>query len=144
MIDSTILRTATIYLFPVLVLFSVVLLLRGHNEPGGGFIGGLLAATAFALYALAYDVRSSRRLLRIGEQRLLGVGLLCAAASGLPALFAREPYLTGRWGGVRLPLLGEVKLGTPLLFDVGVYLVVIAVTLMIVFALAEEEEEESP
>lgn len=137
--DSIVLRTATRYLLPLLLLFSVFVLLRGHNEPGGGFVGGLVAATAFALYAIAYGVESARQLLQISSRRLIGIGLLIAAGSGLIGLAWGDPFMTAHWDTREIPVVG--KLGTPLLFDIGVYLVVIGVVLTIIFALIEAEEE---
>lgn len=137
--DSIVLRTATRYLLPLLLLFSVFVLLRGHNEPGGGFVGGLVAATSFALYAIGYGIGPARQLLQVSPRRLIGIGLLVAAASGLIGMAAGEPFMTARWDIRQIPVVG--KLGTPLLFDIGVYLVVIGVTLTIIFALLEAEEE---
>ncbi len=131
--QSIILSTSTRYLMPLLLLFSFFLLLRGHNEPGGGFVGGLVAASAIALYALATSVEQAQRLLRLDLRTLMGVGLLCAAGAGLLAPLVGEPLLTGLWYDRPIPVVG--KLGTPLLFDIGVYLVVIGVTLKILFAL---------
>jgi len=133
---SLILSTATRYLLPLLLLFSVFLLLRGHNEPGGGFVGGLVAAAAFALHAIAYGVAMTRRLLGVDPRMLMGLGLLTAVSSGLFGLALGAPFMTGFWSKGTLPVLGKV--GTPLLFDIGVYLVVIGVVLTIVFALSEE------
>jgi multicomponent Na+:H+ antiporter subunit B len=133
---SLILPVATRYLLPLLLLFSVFVLIRGHNEPGGGFIGGLVAAAAFALYAIAFDVTQARRALGVHTHTLIGAGLLTALVSGLLPVFASRPFLTGLWSEQVVPVLG--KLGTPLLFDIGVYLTVIGVTLMIIFSLAEE------
>ncbi len=132
---SLILSTATRYMLPLLLLFSIFLLLRGHNEPGGGFVGGLVAAAAFALYAIAYDVATARRTLGIDSRTLIGLGLLVALTSGVIGLVAGQPFMTGLWSEYAVPLLGKV--GTPLLFDIGVYLVVIGVTLTIIFGLAE-------
>lgn len=136
--NSLILRTAARFLLPLLLLFSIFLLLRGHNMPGGGFVGGLVAASALVLYAISYDVAASRRVLIIEPHTLIGSGLLISAASGVVALFAGEPYLSGRWAEPVLPFLGAVHLGTPLIFDVGVYLVVLGVTVLIIFPLTEE------
>lgn len=135
---SIILRSATRYLFPLLMLFSIFLLIRGHNEPGGGFIGGLLAAMAFAMYALAYDTSTARRMLRAEPKTILGVGLLVSATSGVLGMFYDEPFLSSLWWHPQRGPLAGLHLGTPLLFDLGVYLVVIGVTLLIVFSLAEE------
>jgi multicomponent Na+:H+ antiporter subunit B len=134
--NSLILSTATLYLLPLLLLFSVFLLLRGHNEPGGGFVGGLVAASALALYAIALGSSAARQVLYIDSRRLIYVGLLISAVSGLLALFGGQEFMTGLWGAQVIPVLG--KLGTPFIFDVGVYLVVIGVTLTIIFALMEE------
>lgn len=136
--SSIILRAATRYLFPIILLFSIFLLLRGHDEPGGGFIGGLLGATAFALFAIAHDVGSSRRMLRVELHALMGVGLLFAAGAGVFGLLTDQPYFSAMWGVINLPGFGELKLGTPLLFDIGVYLVVVSFTLMVVYSIAEE------
>src|SRR5690606_19302666 len=125
---SIILQTATRYLIPIIALFSIFLMLRGHDEPGGGFIGGLLGATCFALYALAFDVAMARRMLRVPEQQLIGVGLLFAALAGIWGLVLGDPLLSTYWTNeFTVPALGKVKLGTPLLFDSGVYLTVVGV-----------------
>ena len=96
-----------------------------------------MASAAFSLYALAHGVERARRVLRVNPRVLIGVGLLTAFGSGYWALVFSRPFLTGLWSEAKVPLIG--KLGTPLLFDTGVYLVVIGVTLTIVFSLAEEE-----
>jgi multicomponent Na+:H+ antiporter subunit B len=144
--NSLILRIAARYLTPLLMLFSLFILYRGHNAPGGGFIGGLLAAAALALYAIAFDAESASRKLRLNPRTLIAIGLLIALLSGLLSIFQGEPFLTGQWILPELPLIEQLPLGTPLLFDIGVYLVVIGVTLMIVFELARSsnfDQEEN-
>jgi len=136
---SLILRTTARFLMPLLLLFSVYLFGRGHNEPGGGFAAGLVAATALALYSIAFSAAEARRVLRVEPRVLIGVGLLAAVASGLLSLFAGRPFLTGLWGYIVLPGLGRVEVGTPVLFDLGVYLAVTGVTLAIILALEETE-----
>lgn len=135
---SLILSAAARVLFPLLLLFSVFLLFRGHNEPGGGFVGGLVAATAYALLALTGGTEAARRLLPARPQLLVGVGLLAALAAGVVGLAAGRPFLTGLWGDMLLPVVG--KPGTPVLFDTGVYLTVLGVVLLILFTLQEEDE----
>ncbi len=135
---SLILRTATNFLLTIMLQFSIFLLIRGHNEPGGGFVAGLMAAGAFALYTIAYDVASTRQALRVDPRTLIATGLAIAGGSGLLSLLDGEPFLTGRWGHLQIPYLRRFDLGTPLLFDVGVYLTVLGVTLMIILSLAEE------
>ena len=136
--NSLILRTATRFLVALLLLFSIFLLLRGHNEPGGGFVGGLVAAGAFVLYAMAYDVESARRALWAEPHMFIGAGLLLALVSSLVPLAGGRPFLTGQWGYLGLPGETKLELGTPLFFDIGVYLAVLGVTLMIILTLAEE------
>ncbi len=138
MIPSLILRTATRLLIPLMLLFALFLLERGHNAPGGGFVGGLMAASAFALYAFARGERRSAEALRVAPRTLLGVGLACAFGAGLLALFAGKAFLTSLWLYVPLPLLAEpYKLGTTLLFDVGVFLVVVGTVLLMIFSVEE-------
>ncbi|HVL69976.1 MAG TPA: Na+/H+ antiporter subunit B [Vicinamibacterales bacterium] len=135
---SLILRTASGVLQPVLLLYSIFLLVAGHNGPGGGFAGGLVAASAFALHALAHDARSARRALGVHPRTVLAVGLLVAALSGIWGLLAGRAFLTGLWTELPLPGGGYLPIGTPLLFDAGVYLLVLGMVLLIVFPLAEE------
>ena len=134
-----ILPTATVYLMPVLLLFSLFLLLRGHNEPGGGFAGGLVAASAFVLLSVASGVSVAKRALQVDPRSMIGVGLLLMLASGVIApLLYGEPYLTSHWWTFPLGDY-EVAVGTPLLFDIGVYLAVAGTVLLIVFSLEEED-----
>lgn len=126
---SIILCTATRFLQPLLLLFSVILLLAGHNEPGGGFAGGLVAAGAVILHALSFGVGSARRSIPVDLRAVVAAGLLLAAAAGIWALAAGAPFLTGLW---------KDGWGTPVLFDVGVYLVVFGGVLLMVFPLMEE------
>ena len=131
-VPSPIFRTAARLLMPLLLVFAVFLLFRGHNQPGGGFVGGLVAAAAFALYAIAFGVHRARQALVVRPLTLLGAGLCIAVLSGVPAILRGQPFLTALWAPRSLPL------GTPAVFDVGVFLVVAGVVLMMIFSLAEE------
>ena len=122
----------------LLLVVSMYALVRGHHEPGGGFVGGLLAAAAFALHALAYNVKATRRLLRISPHALMGLGLLIVAIAGTVGLVLGGHFLQGRWIETYLPGIGEVHLGTPLLVDLGVYLAVMGMVVTIVLTAAEE------
>jgi multisubunit Na+/H+ antiporter MnhB subunit len=133
---SSILQTATRFLMPLLLLFALFLLLRGHNEPGGGFVGGLVVAASFVLYAMAYGVDAGRRALLVDPSTLLGGGLLIALVSGVPAALIGRPFMTALWTNIGLGS-GALDVGTPLVFDVGVFLTVIGVVLTIVFTLAD-------
>jgi multicomponent Na+:H+ antiporter subunit B len=133
---SLVLGVAARSLMALLLVFSIFLLLRGHNEPGGGFVGGLAAGAAFALYALAHGVEAARGVIRVDPRRFLGAGLLVALAAGGLGLAAGRPFLTGLWIETPVPVIG--KLGTPILFDTGVYLVVVGMVLTVLFPLLEE------
>jgi multicomponent Na+:H+ antiporter subunit B len=132
---SIILSTATRLLLPLMLLFSVFLLFRGHNEPGGGFVGGLVAAAAFTLYALAHGPERARRALGLDPAALVAAGLGLAVLSGAIGLFLGQPAMTAQWLDMPLPVVG--KLGTPILFDTGVYLVVLGIALIIELSLME-------
>lgn len=136
MID-VILRTVTRVLMPLMFAFSLFLLARGHSHPGGGFTGGLVVAAALALYGISFDVAAARRALRVDSRMLAGAGLAIAVLSGAFALLAGDAYLSGQWISVSAVFI-SVDLGTPLLFDLGVYLTVLGAALTIVFALEEE------
>ena len=122
-------------MLPLLFLFAIFLLLRGHNEPGGGFVGGLVAAAAFALYAMAFGVPAARHLQGFPPRVYLVTGLGLATTAGVIGMTHSGSFLKGTWTNVTLPAVG--KLGTPLLFDVGVCCVVIGMATMIVYELAE-------
>ncbi len=134
--NSLVLQNATRALVPLLLVYSIFVLFRGHNHPGGGFLGGLLSASAFVLYGLAYGVRAARRLLRVQPLTLIGAGLLLALTSGCAGLFLGRPFLTGLWTGVTLPEGSE--LGSVLFFDLGVYLMVLGAALLTLLTLAED------
>jgi multisubunit Na+/H+ antiporter MnhB subunit len=138
---SSILQTATRLLMPLLLLFALFLLFRGHNAPGGGFVGGLVVAAAFVLHAMAYGTAASRRALLVSPPLLLPIGLLVALISGLPAILIGRPFMTGLWTIVGVGP-AAIALGTPLLFDIGVFLAVIGVALTMVFTLTDATEGE--
>lgn len=133
---SLFLNVAVRYLMPLLLIFSVFLLLRGHNEVGGGFVGGLVAAAAFMLYAIAHSPAEAHALLPVSPRTLFTLGLLMAFLSGLLPMLSDQPFQTGLWLPEPLPIVGKV--GTPFLFDTGVYLLVIGVILHILLTLAED------
>jgi multisubunit Na+/H+ antiporter MnhB subunit len=129
-VDSVILKTAARLMVGLLLVFSVYLLLRGHHEPGGGFAAALVAGTAFAMVAVTEGPDPVRRAVRLRPSTLAMTGLALAAGAGLPAVFMGKPFLAGVW--IRV---GAVSLGTPLLFDVGVFLAVLGAILAVLLAL---------
>ena len=137
--NSIILRTATHLLTPLLLVFSVVILMRGHSEPGGGFVGGLIVAASFCLYGMANGPDALRKLIPVNLQSMIGCGLLMAFCAGLPSLFMGGGFMESQWASVPVPGLGDEPLhvGTPVVFDIGVYLVVIGVVTLFFRTLAE-------
>jgi multicomponent Na+:H+ antiporter subunit B len=129
-------------MMPVLLLFSLALLLRGHNEPGGGFVGGLVGASSIVLMTLAYGAEDVRERLRIDFLRAMFYGLAIALAAGLVGLLFGEAFQDAFWWKPFIQGVGRLEVGTPLLFDVGVYVVVFSVTCSIVMSMAEEGERE--
>lgn len=120
---SALTRLAVRLLYPTMLAVSLWILWRGHHQPGGGFIGGMIAVAATSLLAVAEGSSVARRRLPFGPVRLAALGCLTSLASGLPALALGRPYLEHFWleipvGVTRLPL------STVLLFDLGVYVVV--------------------
>jgi multicomponent K+:H+ antiporter subunit A len=125
-------------LLPVAGLVSVFFLLRGHNAPGGGFVGGLVMATAFIVQYLLNGTIWIESRLRIHPQLWIAAGLLAAATAGAGAWLASETFLTSlEWHG-RVPLAGEVHLSSVLLFDLGVYALVIGTTTLLLVAIAHQ------
>lgn len=133
---------ARIHLY-LITLFSIYLLIRGHNDPGGGFIAGLLTASAIVLQAIAFDARYAGRLIPVPETWMLGTGLAFAVGTGIwPALRGR-PFLDHTFGGFDWGFFGVVELATAVIFDVGVYLVVVGVTKWVILSIAGEAQEGS-
>lgn len=129
--DSLILRTAALIILPLQLIFSIFLLLRGHDEPGGGFIGGLVASGAFSLYLFAFGIRALNRLFWVSSKDILAIGLLLGLIATLPSLVLDQSFFTALW--LEFYLAGTlVKLSNVLVFDIGVYLAVIG-TLMTMF-----------
>jgi len=138
--SSLILSTATRLLMPLIILLSIFVFYRGHNEPGGGFIGGLLAATAFALLEKAEGLERARRALYFRPQSLAAFGLGCAVISGLWGAFTYGYFLKGVWPFLTIAEDGSksgLPIGSIFLFDLGVYLVVLGTVCGILFALEE-------
>jgi multicomponent Na+:H+ antiporter subunit B len=133
--STLILRTAVKYLIPGMFLFSLFLLFRGHNEPGGGFVGGLVAAAAVILYTLANGVEMAEKMLHVTPQKLIATGLLAAFLAGIVGWVAGKEFMTGIWLDMDIPVMG--KFGTPVLFDIGVYLLVTGMVVKVIFTLAD-------
>ncbi|MFO7699189.1 MAG: MnhB domain-containing protein [Acidimicrobiia bacterium] len=118
---SPLLATGTRTMVPTLVLFSIYLVVVGHDVPGGGFAGGLIASAALLLVFLSFGARGLRKFLPIEPEMIIGLSLGTAILAGLVGLFTEGMFLTYTYGAITVPLIGEIKLSSLLLFDLGVY-----------------------
>lgn len=137
---TLIFRTVAPYLTSLMVLFSIFVLLRGHNEPGGGFIGGLIAASAFAIYGISNGVPSVRRAIYFHPMSIAASGLVMSTIAGIVSIFAGVPFMTGIWGAFNF-LGARIDISSILFFDIGVYLVVVGAITSIALALEERERD---
>jgi multicomponent Na+:H+ antiporter subunit B len=140
--NTIIFRTIAPLIVAIMLVFAVYVCLRGHNEPGGGFIGGLIAAAAIAVLGMAMGPQEARRALRIDPLAIAGFGVFIAALSGLLSLFIEAPFMTSLWFYLDL---GDttVPLSTPMVFDIGVFLVVFGTIAAIALGLEGDSEEQS-
>ncbi len=134
--NTLILRTVAPIITVVMLVFSVFVTLRGHNDPGGGFIGGLIAASAIAIHGIAFGIGGTRRAMKVDPLSLAGLGVVLAGCAGLLSMPLQLPYLTGLWTE-----LGGVAISTPMVFDIGVYFTVLGAISAIALALEGNGEE---
>lgn len=133
---SYIFRSVIRFVFFLIGIFAIYLFLRGHNEPGGGFIAGLAAAISLILLSLAIGLDAVRRILRIDPVSLAAAGVAVALASATAPMLVGGAFLEqSNWHLHHLPLLGDIHVGTPLIFDLGVLMVVIGISCKIIFML---------
>jgi multicomponent Na+:H+ antiporter subunit B len=121
-------------------VFAVLALFRGHNYPGGGFIGGLMAGLAIVYRGFAFNAFQIKEELKDRPERYIASGLLIILMSFVPSLIKKAPLMTGFWFTIPMPFGEGLKLGTPFLFDIGVFFTVIGVTLMFVFSLTQKPQ----
>ncbi len=138
---TVIFRTIAPVLVAIMVVFSVFVLLRGHNEPGGGFIGGLIAASAVALYGIAVGVEEVRKALRVDPLAIAGFGVLLSSLSGLVSIAYQVPFLTGLWTIFHFENT-EIAVSSPMFFDIGVYFAVLGTLAAVALALEEDEDQK--
>nr|WP_216671516.1 Na(+)/H(+) antiporter subunit B [Saccharibacillus qingshengii] len=130
-------NVSKIVVFLVLA-FALYLFFTGHSSPGGGFIAGLMSAGALLLLALAYDIETVRKVVPFDFKLITAIGLLIALGTGTGALLFGQPFLKHAFGHFDLPLLGDTELHTALIFDLGVYLAVVGVTMTILLTIGED------
>jgi len=136
--QSVILKIAARHFLPILITISVIVLYIGHNQPGGGFIGGLILGSAFVVYAMAFGVETTRKVLKFDPLTFIAIGLLLAVTSGIIAVFFGKTFMTGQWVELFSGSSLALKIGTPFLFDIGVYFTVAGMLTLVIFSIKEE------
>ncbi len=135
--SSVITKAVMKLLLPLFLFFSFYMLFRGHNEPGGGFIGGLVGTIVFILHGMVYGPDETRKLLPFDPIRLIFIGLFLVIISGSFSLLMGESFLVAKWLNFYLPFFGRP--GSPILFDIGIYVLVLGVVLKITYSMLEIE-----
>ena len=134
----TVPRLIMAWFFPVIIVFAIHLLLRGHDQPGGGFAAGITMSIAIILQYMGMGTRMTETRINVQPFRWIGYGLLCAVVTGAAAWLFGYPFLTSYFNYVDLPLIGKIPLASAVLFDLGVFAVVFGVTVLILIALAHQ------
>ena len=138
--QSYIFKSVVRFLFFLVNVFALYLLLRGHNLPGGGFIAGLATAISLNLLSLAIGLEELHRVIPFDPVRLAAAGLAVATLTGTAPLLLNRPFLEHFNFHFHVPLVGELHAGTPLVFDVGVFLVVAGIACKIIFVLGKSTQ----
>lgn len=133
--NSAILQIASKYIVAILITFGIIALFRGHNSPGGGFIGGLLVGLAIVYKGFAFTPEQVYLSLKIKPQVYIAIGLFLILLSVVPSIVVEAEIMTALWMKVTLLQEAELKLGTPILFDLGVFFIVIGVVLSFMFSI---------
>ncbi|MFS0780347.1 Na(+)/H(+) antiporter subunit B [Bacillus sp. 1P06AnD] len=137
--NDLILQTATKVAVFIIIMFAVRLFFSGHYFAGGGFVGGLITSAAIVLIMIAFDLKTAKRIVPINYRYLIGSGLLISTCTGLAPVFMGKPFLTHFYTYYDFPIIGKTSLHTATLFDLGVYLVVVGVTMTIIQSIGESE-----
>ena len=138
---SVILETAVRVVFHTVLVLGVYLLFAGHNQPGGGFVGGLVTGAAFTLRYVAGGRTELRRSVPVDPGLLLGLGVVTSSVTGVIPWFSGDQFLESAYVTFHPPVLGEVKLTSALAFDIGVYLVVVGLVITVLRTLGAEAEK---
>lgn len=137
-INDLILRTVTKLIVFIILTLAIYLFFSGHNAPGGGFIGGLVLASAIVLLLLTYDIETIKYSIPFDFKIVSAIGALIVLLTGLGSIIFGEPFLTQTFATVILPFLGEVELSTVTFFELGVALVVVGVVVTIILSISED------
>ncbi len=135
--NSVILQIASRVVRALLILFALIALFRGHNHPGGGFIGGMLAGLSIAFRGFAYNIKAADEMTTFKPQNYLALGLILVILSVVPSLYLDDFFMQGEWWKLSVGSW-QLKLGTPLVFDTGVFFVVIGVSVLFLFSLKRQ------
>jgi multicomponent Na+:H+ antiporter subunit B len=138
-VNDLILQTVTTLLAFIIIIFSVYLFFAGHYTPGGGFIGGLMTSAALVLLLLAFDIKTIQKVFPFNFLNVAASGLLISILTGVGSFFFDVPFLTHTFEYVKLPILGKTALASTLIFDLGVYLVVVGIAMTIIQTIGESE-----
>ncbi|MFQ5882043.1 MAG: MnhB domain-containing protein [Candidatus Methylomirabilales bacterium] len=136
---TTIAEVVTRFCFPFILLFALYLLLAGHNNPGGGFVAGVMAAAALALQYIVFGVREVQRFTPHSYLGLVALGLSLALGTGLGSLVLGRGFLKSGILHLALPIFGEVEIVSAFVFDLGVFFLVVGVTLTVISLMGREE-----
>ena len=137
--NNVILQTTTIVTFFIIFLFSIHIFFAGHFAPGGGFVGGLLTTGAIVLLLLAFDLETIQDTLPFNFTIVIGIGLLLAFGTAAGSIFFNVPFFTHAFGEFYLPIFGTTELHTAMIFDAGVYLVVVGAAITIIQSIGGDE-----
>ena len=137
-INNLILRTASRFVVFIILTLALYLFFAGHNKPGGGFIAGLVLASAFVLMFMVNDIETVKKSIPIDFKRVAALGSLLAVGTGFGGIFFGSPFLTQVFGEFHLPLFGAVELTTVTIFEAGVTLTVVGVVITIILSISED------
>ena len=137
--NNLILQFTSKIVFFMIFFFAVHIFFAGHYTPGGGFVGGLLMASAIVLLIIAYDLKTVQKILPLNYMYLTATGLILALGTAAFPMFRDKPFFTHAFDYFTLPLIGKTSLHTAALFDLGVFLVVVGVTMTIIQTIGEDE-----
>jgi multicomponent K+:H+ antiporter subunit A len=127
---------ATRVMMPIAIMVGVYLFLRGHNQPGGGFVAGLVVAIAFLMQYMASGFLWAQERQRIEYHALIGTGVVIAGAAGAGSWLAGRPFLTSSYGYFTIPPIEEFELATAMIFDLGVFLTVLGAVMLMLYSLS--------
>jgi multicomponent Na+:H+ antiporter subunit A len=136
--NDVLLQSVAKVAFVIIITFSVYLFFAGHNHPGGGFIGALMAAAGLVLLSIAFGTEFVEKVLPVDYRKLIAAGISIAFLTGIGSFVFDVPFLTQTFGYFELPVMGKTELTTATLFDLGVYLSVIGVTMNIIFTIGRD------